>query len=63
MNQDTILRAKAEALQFIERADEMLNSGELSHRGFVCTGTRLTGSLRRQSLELTRSLADMRRPK
>jgi hypothetical protein len=57
--------AMAEAKDFIRRGDICLKSvahidqgGELLH---YCS-PKLTGALRRQSLELTRALAELRKP-
>ena len=60
MNRHTTGKAVAAAKEFLLRA-ESLTDEDLSHagRGF---GTQRTGSLRRQSMELTRILAEMRRP-
>lgn len=55
MTQDSIKKAVDEAVEFIERANVVLASP-----GIVFG--RETGALRRQSMELTRALAEMRKP-
>jgi len=52
-----IKRAVAAAQVFIERSEELVGKEE-----WRIVGTKASGALRRASLELTRALADMRRP-
>jgi hypothetical protein len=56
MNAEKVKEAVKHAQEFIRRA-KVLHHGE----GEI-VGTRNSASLKRQSLELTRSLADLRRP-
>ena len=60
MNTRTLQAAISEAERFLDLARELQDQLKES-RGFV-TGTRTSGSCRRASLDLTRALADMRRP-
>ena len=50
-----IQQAMKEASKFVARAHTLLKGGILS-------GTQESSALRRQSMELTRALAEMRRP-
>jgi hypothetical protein len=59
MTRDQIERTVAEAERFLWKAKELL---ELADYGGVFMGSKETGSLRRASLDLTRSLAEMRKP-
>ena len=66
MNRDRVEKAKAEALRFLEAVEKVEeNFPEYNrwagHTPFGC-GTKDTGALRRASLELTRALAEMRKP-
>lgn len=58
MNEKTILAAIKEAKEFIKRADAVLDCNEQSYIG----SNSKSGALRRQSMELTRALSDMRKP-
>ena len=58
MDAETIEKAKIEALAFIQRCEVV--EGEIGSGGYIIYG-KSTGALRRQSMELTRALADMRR--
>jgi hypothetical protein len=51
-------KAIMEAREFLEKADQVLNADACL---WNCS-PKLTGALRRQSLELTRALAEMRKP-
>jgi len=59
MNAHTTSKAVAAAKEFILRA-ESLTDEDVKHAGYGF-GTQRTASLRRQSMELTRALAEMRR--
>ena len=56
MTQESIKEAVKQAREFIRRADATLKVDEW------VTGSRESGALRRQSMELTRALAAMRKP-
>lgn len=60
MNLSAIQQAKAEALRFIKRCNQ-LEQLKPSHSD-VSFGSKHTGAIRRASLDLTRTLADMRKP-
>jgi len=59
MKRKDVERAIVEAQKFIERSEVYLT--ELGNREWLLTGTAASGALRRQSLELTRSLSQVRR--
>ncbi len=61
MDKRSIERAKAEAKRFLMKADDVLARAEGDKYTFI-TGNRDTGALRRASLDMTRALADMRKP-
>lgn len=64
MNLITIRKAKREAEEFVKRAKAVLDETdpkEPAHSSWLW-GTQKTGALRRQSMELTRALAEMRKP-
>jgi hypothetical protein len=56
--------AVTEARQFIQRAETFLRAFAGDGRPDLppVTGTRISGALRRASLDLTRALSDMRKP-
>jgi hypothetical protein len=58
MRREDIERAKAEAEEFVRRAEVVL----AEDRDYLFMGSAGSGSLRRQSMELTRSLSQMRKP-
>jgi hypothetical protein len=63
MNIKTISAAQEAAKQFLESAEVVM--AELAQKNInycYITGTKASGDLRRKSMTLTRSLADMRRP-
>jgi len=62
MVKDNILKARNTAKEFIKRCDNCINELNASDfpRGYIC-GTLKSGALRRQSLELTRTLTEMRK--
>jgi hypothetical protein len=55
MNKEMIKKAIKEADEFLDRAEICIRPG------VDTSGTRDTAALKRQSLELTRALADMRK--
>jgi len=61
MNRDTLKAATAAARAFLAAA-KAVESDEASMRYLGISGTKLTGKLRRASMDLTRALADLRRP-
>jgi hypothetical protein len=61
MNEQNIKEAKRIAEVFVKQAKVVLADKSPYGEGIV-SGTRHTGTLRRLSLDLTRALADMRRP-
>jgi len=62
VNTRTLQAAIAEAERFLDLAREL----QAEHRGSASTasitGTRASGATRRASMDLTRALADLRRP-
>jgi hypothetical protein len=56
---EEIRKAKQLALDFAARAEAVIKeqNGE-----YFCGGTKKTGAMRRISMELTRALADLRKP-
>jgi hypothetical protein len=48
--------------QFEQRANEVVYAETSENGGDIIVGTAATGALRRTSMELTRALADLRRP-
>ena len=60
MNIETISKAEAEAREFIKRCKAVRKSAKEDNYCFF--GCQETGALRRQSMELTRALADLRKP-
>lgn len=60
MENKSVLKAVDEARRFIEKAVVVLDDERETK--FSYFGSKNTGSLRRASLDLTRALADMRKP-
>lgn len=58
MNSTTLAAAETAAREFLKRAKALRESGDK----YVIVGTRESGAVKRASLDLTRALADMRRP-
>ena len=54
-------QAKAEALRFVKRINELEQSGPQS-LGQYLNGSKHTGAVKRASMDLTRSLAELRKP-
>ena len=61
MRQAELQRAMAAARLFLSLADEWNQDDEAWVNGQQYWGSKLSGQVRRASLELTRSLAEMRR--
>ena len=66
MNRDRIEKAKAEARRFLEAIENAEDTCPVynryaGHISFI-VGTKATGAIRRTSLDLTRALAEMRKP-
>ena len=60
MNQKKIIDAMMEAKKFVKRAEKVLLESRDDDCMFIA-GNGRTASLRRQSMELTRALAEMRK--
>ena len=60
MNTRTLQTAIAEAERFLDLAREL--QSEQRGAAVYFTGSRITGATRRASMDLTRALADLRRP-
>ena len=58
MREDRIKLARAIAKRFIQTTDDLLKSPT---KDYEIVGSKLSGSVRRASMELTRSLAEMRK--
>lgn len=61
MNRKTVAAAVKEAREFIRRAEAWEKEG-VSSVGEYVYASRKGGDLRRQSMELTRALTEMRKP-
>ncbi len=61
MTLDTILQAMTEAERFM-RAAKVVKSQIDADPTCLISGTKKTGTLRRASLDLTRALAELRKP-
>ena len=59
MKIENIIAAQVEAERFLDTCDKLLNS--TSEREGYLSGSALSGSVRRSSLDLTRALAEMRK--
>lgn len=65
MNIENIKKAKQEALRFVERADALLQERKKYDEGekkYCFNAPKESGAVRRASLDLTRALAEMRKP-
>lgn len=58
--EEKLLRAREEAVRFIDRVDEATTRLQ-SDRTLKITGCKETGAVKRSSMDLTRSLAVLRR--
>lgn len=61
MTNDGIRKARKAAEEFVKRASAVLSETSLDVTDRILYGSKLTGALRRSSLELTRALAEMRK--
>lgn len=61
MTKKTIIESMKEAQEFIKRAKECLKELEEDKHDSYIGGTGKSGALRRQSMELSRSLTELRR--
>jgi precorrin-3B methylase len=61
MNKETLDAAVEAARRFLSSVDDLRND-EYDMRTLTVVGSRKTGEVRRRSMDLTRALADMRRP-
>jgi hypothetical protein len=59
MQQDKIKVAEYEAKRFLEIVNMLMAE---PNRGDLLYGSRMSGAVRRSSLDLTRALAEMRKP-
>lgn len=64
MNRDKIAAAVAEARRFIERVEALPEQATYEAFGhtYSCHYPKEQGAIRRASMDLTRALADLRRP-
>ena len=60
MNRATLENAMVEAQRFIDRAHEL--SAAEPTRGYFSSSPKESGAVRRASMDLTRALAEMRKP-
>lgn len=61
MNLEKLIKAKKEALRFLGKVEDLENKYSGEGTKYLC-GSKETGSVKRSSMDLTRSLADLRRP-
>ncbi len=61
MNKDRIRVAVEHASIFIERANDLLERLDNEDGAILITGCKESAALRRQSMELTRALAELRK--
>lgn len=57
-----IQRAKQEAIRFLDRVENIEYSLSDKPKSFLIFASKESGALRRASMDLTRALAEMRRP-
>lgn len=62
MNNEKITQAVREAKRFLEKHKEYAESLSQTEHGYGIFGTKQSGALRRASMDLTRALAEMRKP-
>ena len=60
MNLEKILEVRNEAERFIHEVAKLVS--ESPNKDWEITGSKLSGSVRRASLDLSRKLAEMRKP-
>jgi len=58
LNIDTLKQAKSEALRFVKQ----VNALEQTKPQYMFCGTKETGAVKRASMDLSRALAEMRKP-
>ncbi len=61
MNANDILEAEQEAKRFLQRVGELRAAGALTNNPSYLYGSAASGAVRRASMDLTRSLAKMRK--
>lgn len=61
MNIERLIKAKKEAIRFLEKVSELEKEDILNRKTGYISGTKLIGSVKRSSMDLTRGLADLRR--
>jgi hypothetical protein len=62
MNKRKLLASMEAAREFLKAGNEVLEE-QIGNADILCyVGTKATGNLRRKSLDLTRSLAELRKP-
>ena len=59
MNRSSMMKAKAEAKRFLAAVKAVEDEPE--HKSYLCA-SKFTGAMRRASMDLTRALADLRKP-
>ena len=62
MNNAKITAAVREAKRFLDKHKEFAESLTQTHNGYGVFGSKQSGALRRASMDLTRALAEMRKP-
>lgn len=67
MKTDEIIKAVKEAKRFIQKANECIEARKVTHGSgeyvFHSHAPKESGAVRRASMDLTRQLAEMRKPK
>ena len=64
MKKEKLQTAKEEALRFLKRVEELEDENEVSsiHAPSYYIGSKKTGAVKRASMDLTRALAELRKP-
>lgn len=62
MTNESIEEAKIIAMSFISAVSEMQANEKPNERGYTYNSPKHRGAVRRRSMDLTRALAEMRRP-
>jgi hypothetical protein len=62
MNNEKITQAVREAKRFLDRHKAFAESLQQTPHGYAVFGSKESGALRRASMDLTRALAEMRKP-
>ena len=60
MNLGNIIKAEKEGIKFLKLLKDVKAEVKINEYGFY--GNKLTGALRRSSMDLTRALAELRKP-